>query len=75
MAKKKQRDIEEVYSKKQFIEKLRSLVDCIEDGERFRIQISEKGVIVLQDAIFNIEHERGKRTEEIEFQLNWRVAH
>ena len=74
MAKKKKRDIEKAYAKRQFVEKLRRLADSIENGKRFRIQIAGERVLVPQDAIFNIEHERGKRTEEIEFQLKWRVS-
>jgi hypothetical protein len=29
--------------------------------------------LVPADAVFNIEHERGKTVEEIEFQLKWKV--
>ena len=74
MIKKSKRDIEKDYSKKQFVEKLRRLADCIEDSKRFRIQIAGERVLVPQDAVFNIEHERGKRTEEIEFQLKWKIS-
>jgi len=73
MAKKK-RDIEKEYPKKQFVEKLRRLADCIENGKKFRIQIAGERIPVPADAIFNIEHERGKRTEEIEFQLKWQIS-
>ena len=73
MAKKK-RDIEKEYPKKQLVEKLRRLADCIENGRKFRIQIAGERVSVPVDAIFNIEHERGKRTEEIEFQLKWQIS-
>ena len=74
MAKKKKRDIEKAYSKKQFVEKLRRLADCIETDKRFRVQIAGERVLVPADAIFNIEHERGKQTEEIEFQLKWKTS-
>ena len=73
MAKKK-RDIEKEYPKKQFVEKLRRLADCIENGKKFSIQIAGERIPVPADAIFNIEHERGKRTEEIEFQLKWQIS-
>ncbi len=73
MAKKKH-DIEKEYPKKQFVEKLRRLADCIENGKTFRVQIAGERVSVPADAIFNIEHERGKRTEEIEFQLKWQIS-
>jgi amphi-Trp domain-containing protein len=74
MAKKKKRDIEKDYPKRQFVEKLRRLADCIEGGKRFRIQVAGERLLVPQDAIFNIEHERGKRIEEIEFQLKWKIS-
>jgi len=67
------RDIEKGYLAKQFVEKLRRLADCIEEGERFRIQVAGERVSVPPDAIINIEHERGGHVEEIEFQLKWQL--
>jgi amphi-Trp domain-containing protein len=74
MAKKKKRDIEREYPKKQFVEKLRRLADCIENDEKFRIQIAGERITVPPQATINIEHERGKQTEEIEFQLKWDIG-
>jgi amphi-Trp domain-containing protein len=74
MAKKKTRDIEREYPKKQFVEKLRRLADCIENDEKFRIQITGERTTVPPQATINIEHERGKQTEEIEFQLKWEIG-
>lgn len=74
MAKKKKRDIEKEYPKKQFAAKLCRLAHCIENRKGFRIQIAGERVSVPSDAIINIEHERGKRTEEIEFQLKWQTS-
>jgi amphi-Trp domain-containing protein len=74
MTRKRKRDIEKDYPKKQFIEKLRRLADCIENGSRFRIQIAGERISVPSTAIINIEHERGKTSEEIEFQLKWKIA-
>lgn len=70
--KMKPRDIEKTYTNEQFVEKLRRLADCIEKGERFDIQIAGERIYVPKDAIFNIEHEREGRTEEIEFQIKWK---
>jgi len=36
--KKTERDIEKEYPLNQFIEKLRRLADCLEQGKKFRIQ-------------------------------------
>lgn len=71
-AKLKDRDIEKTYTTAQFVEKLRRLADCLEQGERFDIQIAGERVYVPKDAIFNIEHEREGREEEIEFQIKWK---
>lgn len=72
--KTKKRDIEKTYSTAQFVEKLRRLADCLETGERFGIQIAGERIYVPQHATFNIEHEREKDQEEIEFQIKWKKA-
>ena len=68
---KAKRDLEKSYPMKSFVAKLRRLADCLEQGKRFQIQIAGERVSVPPDAIVNIEHERGKKMEEIEFQLKW----
>ena len=73
MARKRKRDIEKAYPRKNIVGKLRRLADCIEKDERFRIQIAGERVTVPPLAIINIEHERGKTMEEIEFQLKWKI--
>jgi amphi-Trp domain-containing protein len=71
--KKKNRDVERDYPVKQFIGKLRRLADCLEDEDRFRIQVGGERVSIPAGATINIEHERGKSSEEIEFQLKWKL--
>jgi amphi-Trp domain-containing protein len=74
MAKSKEktdRDIEKDYTTTQMVAKLRRLADCLETGKQFKIQISGERISVPARATFNIEHERGKKTEEIEFQFKW----
>ena len=71
--KKTERDIEKGYPTKQFIQKLRRLADCIEQGKRFQIQVAGERISVPPDAVMNIEHEREKGNEEVEFQLKWKV--
>jgi amphi-Trp domain-containing protein len=73
MTRKKKRDIEKEYPTKQFVKKLRRLADCLESNKRFRIQVAKERVYVPADAIINIEHERGSKEEEIEFQLKWKI--
>jgi amphi-Trp domain-containing protein len=71
--KKTERDVEKEYPAKQFVAKLRRLADCIEQNKMFRIQVSGERVTVPPDSIINIEHERDKGVEEIEFQLKWPI--
>ncbi len=68
------RDIEKDYPRRQFAIKLRRLADCIEQGKPFRIQVAGERVSVPLSAIINIEHERGTDEEEIEFQMKWPVG-
>ena len=71
--KRKKRDIEKDYPPKQFVAKLRRLADCIEQGKRFRIQIAGERISIPPDATINLEHERSRDEEEIEFQLKWEL--
>jgi amphi-Trp domain-containing protein len=68
---KRKRDVEKNYPAKQFAAKLRRLADCIEKGDRFRIQVAGERIVVPPDAAINIEHERSSSGEEIEFQIKW----
>ena len=67
------RDVEKDYPARQFVAKLRRLADCIEEGKRFRIQIAGERVSVPPAATINLEHERSKSNEEVEFQLTWKL--
>ncbi len=71
--KRRKRDVEKDYPRRQLIVKLRRLADCLEDGTRFRIQVAGERVSVPPTAVINIEHERGASDEEIEFQLKWKL--
>lgn len=72
MKKSKKRDIEKVYTKKEFIQKLRRFADALEKDKKFNIQIAGERIYIPKDAIINIEHEREKDGEEIEFQIKWK---
>ena len=69
--KKRKRDIEKNYPMKQFVKKLRRLADCIEQGQKFQIQVAGERIYIPAIAIINIEHERSDSSEEVEFQLRW----
>ena len=68
---KKSRDVEKVYTAKQFVSKLRRLADAIENDKRFRIQVAGERVSVPPDAMISVEHERSGAEEEVEFQIRW----
>jgi amphi-Trp domain-containing protein len=71
MSTKSGRDIEKDYPKSEFIAKLRRLADALENDEKFEIQIAGERIYVPVRAIYNIEHERSSKGEEIEFQITW----
>lgn len=67
------RDIEKVYPKGEFIKKLRRLADSLETGKKFSIQVKGLKINVPSAAIINIEHEKSKDEEELEFQIKWKL--
>lgn len=73
VSEKQDRDIEKTYSKSEFVAKLRRLADAIENDEKFEIMIASERIYVPVRAKYNIEHERDEETEEVEFQIKWRL--
>ncbi len=71
MKKTQKRDVEKIYTKKEFITKLRRLADALEKDQKFMIQVAGEKLHIPKDAIINIEHERSKMEEELEFQIKW----
>lgn len=69
--KKASRDIEKIYSRRQFVEKLRRLADALENESGFTIQVAGERLRIPVSATFNIEHEREGGEHELEFQLRW----
>lgn len=67
---KSDRDIEQSYSDKEFIEKLRRLADAIESGEKFEIQIGGERIYVPVRATYSIEHGVGAVARRSSFRLN-----
>ena len=72
MKRRRNRDIEKIYSKKEFIAKLRRLADALEDGKPARFQVKGERLTIPPDAALAIEHEREGTEEEIEFSLVWK---
>ncbi len=65
------RDVTKRYARAQYVAKLRRFADAIETGRPFVIQVAGERIHVPARATFNIEHERGRDAEEIEFQMTW----
>ncbi len=74
MPARRTRDIEKVYSAREFVAKLRRLADALEAGQAFEIQIAGERLYVPADAEFSVEHEREGNTDEVEFQVRWQRA-
>lgn len=71
-ARKRPRDLERVYSPRQFASKLRRLADAIERQRPFTIQVAGESLRIPAGAEFNVEHERAQDgVEEVEFQVRW----
>ena len=73
MPSRSDRDLERTYTRSQFVAKLRRLADSLETGRAFTIQVAGERLRIPTDATFNIEHERTKGEDELEFQLRWRA--
>ena len=71
MAKRADRDLEKHYTRSQFVAKLRRLADALEAGQPFVIQVASERLHIPARVIFNIEHERTGKLDELEFQLRW----
>ena len=69
---KRKRDLTRTYSRSQFAAKLRRLADSIESAEAFTIQVAGERLRIPAKVTFNIEHERSRSEEELEFQLLWK---
>ncbi|MBP7148600.1 MAG: amphi-Trp domain-containing protein [Acidobacteria bacterium] len=71
MARGRARDIEQAYTVRQFVAKLRRVADCLERGRAFTVQVGGERLRVPRGATWSIEHERGGGVEELEFQVRW----
>jgi amphi-Trp domain-containing protein len=72
MPRRRERDIEKGYPRKDFVAKLRRLADALEAEKAFTIQVAGERLHIPADAVFNIEHEREGGVDELEFQLRWK---
>jgi amphi-Trp domain-containing protein len=73
MAQHRSRDLERTYSRAQFVAKLRRLADSLEAEAPFTIPVGGERLRLPAHVAFNIEHERARGVDELEFQLRWRA--
>lgn len=71
---KEDRDLEKSYTNEEFVEKLRRLADCIENGTQFEIMVAGERIYVPVRALYSIEHERDSDEEDLEFQIKWDLS-
>lgn len=69
--KSSERDVDKGYNTPQFVAKLRRLVEALEAGKAYTIQVAGERIRVPADARISVEHERSGDDEELEFQLTW----
>ena len=72
MKKSKKKKKKKVYTNSEFIKKLRRLADSLETGKAFSMQVAGERITVPGNALINIEHEKSKSSEELEFQIKWK---
>ncbi|MCZ8132678.1 MAG: amphi-Trp domain-containing protein [Steroidobacteraceae bacterium] len=70
---RRNRDLEKSYTASQFAAKLRRFADAVERERAFPIMVAGERLYVPPGAVFNVEHERSGREEELEFQVRWTV--
>ena len=71
--KKKTRDVTKTYTLRQFISKITRLAKDLKKGEQFVIQVANEKIKIPKNAKVTVEHERGKSSEELEFQITWKL--
>ncbi|MEI6580619.1 MAG: amphi-Trp domain-containing protein, partial [bacterium] len=70
---------EKNYTKKQTIQILKRLVNSLEKGKTFRMQIKNKKVYIPKESEIEIEYEKekkdlsaGRHGEKIEIEIKWK---
>jgi len=69
---KNMKEIEKNYTKKQTIQILKRLVNSLEKGKAFRMQIKGKKVYLPKESEIEIEYEKEKKEEKIEIEIKWK---
>lgn len=65
------RDLERMYTPRQFAAKLRRVAKAVERRRPFTIRVAGEMLRIPGDAEFSVEHERAGAVDELELQVRW----
>lgn len=62
--------MEKKYSQKAYIAKIKRLIESLEKGKAFTIQVKGKKIRIPANSEISIEYEKDRKNE-LEFQIKW----
>lgn len=63
--------MEKSYSQKEYIAKIKRLIESLENGNAFAIQVKGKKIRIPASSKISIEYEKDGKEKELEFQIKW----
>ncbi len=63
--------MEKTYSQKVYIAKIKRLIESLERGKSFTIQIKGRKIKIPANSQISIEYEKDGKENELEFQIKW----
>ena len=63
--------MEKKYSPKAYITKMKRLIEALENGKAFPIQVKGKKITIPANSEISIEYEKDGKENELEFQIKW----
>lgn len=63
--------MEKSYSQKAYIAKIKRLIESLEKGKAFVIQVKGRKIRIPADSEISIEFEKEGKKNELEFQIKW----
>lgn len=63
--------MEKAYSQKAYIAKIKRLIESLEKGRSFTIQVRGKKLRIPANSKISIEYEKDGKENEMEFQIKW----
>ena len=68
----KEIEVEKSYSNRETVAKLRRLVESLEQGKAFEIQVGGERIYVPADAKIEFEFEQDGGEKELEIEIKWK---